>query len=93
MAAKAQKLYDDLQDVENFLEVGPEKKLWATEHMLESIDGKLQQLEQDILEEALDYEGILKALKTAAKGKAVRIDGLLYKLCLLLWNSFLLGLQ
>ncbi|KAK0501122.1 hypothetical protein EDD18DRAFT_1348613 [Armillaria luteobubalina] len=81
MAAEVQKFRDDLQDLETFLEVGPEEKLKATEHVLGSINRKLQQLEQDILEETLDCEGILKALKTA-----VRIDGLPYKLCLLLWN-------
>ncbi len=89
MATTARQFYDDLQDIETFLEKSEVDRCTAENAVLETIHIWIPEDKEEVLEELLLYEEILVALKTAARGKATGLDGLPYELWLLLYNRFL----
>ncbi len=70
MATTARQFYDDLQDIETFLEKSKVDRCTAENTVLETIHTQIPEDKEEVLEELLLYEEILVALKTAARGKA-----------------------
>ncbi|KAK0499390.1 hypothetical protein EDD18DRAFT_1349569 [Armillaria luteobubalina] len=88
MAEEAGNFYDRLQDDETFLEMTEKEQSQTINKVLKDFTAEPSPDDVNLLAEILEYESILKALETAAKGKAAGINGLPYELWLLLWNRW-----
>ncbi|KAK0504431.1 hypothetical protein EDD18DRAFT_1032095, partial [Armillaria luteobubalina] len=88
MVNTAWKFYDDLQTDESFPNTMAEETVKAIKDVL-TTDKKVPNDKKDALRDLLQYENILEALRQAAKGKAMGIDGLPYELWTLLYNRFM----